>query len=123
MIYGTTYGKVLLVIEREGNFGSRPSFLIHPFIQTCSMTGTGELEIARGSAQEDLACLDYAGGVPKQCHRMAIGDCMRLSCTYLIEYSHDYWGEYDFEVGLTKVRLLRHQRFNPKRQPYLSKKS
>lgn len=122
-IYATTYGKVLLVITREDDHGYMPSYHIDPFIQTCNITGPGEIEIAWGSAEQDLAIMNFAGCLPSQVDGLEIGDRVRIWATYLIEYSRDYWGEYDFEVSLRKTRTLRRQPFNPKRQPYFPKRS
>jgi hypothetical protein len=121
-IYGTSKGKALVIVERLEDYGQEMRFSTWLFVQSCSTTGPGTREDSMDDLREQFSMWDYQiFPPPSQVFRMAVGDRMRLAVVYEVEYSRDYWGEYDSALLIHKARVLRHQRFNPKRQPYWPK--
>ena len=111
-------GKALLVIEREDDYGHRKNYRTWPFIQTCR--GGGEFRSV--SAHEDLQLLDGSTfPLPDGIGPLEIGDRVRVWVRYRIDYYTSWEGEWDFDLTIEKVRVLKRQPFNPKRQPYWSK--
>lgn len=99
-------GKALLVLTRLNEDDADPRYEVTAFIQSCS----GD-EDSRDCAIEEFTHLEYdIHPVPGQARRLTPGETIRLSVVFEINYSRDYWGEWDSWLEFHKVRVRRRQK-------------
>lgn len=109
-------GKALLVITR--NDSKYDKYYIVPYVQ--SANSNFKPEVAKDAAREDLAMLDYAGGVLPCMRRMKPGEVLRIHVVYDIQYTTSYWdNEADVLIEIEKCRVLRRQPW--KKDRYIDK--
>jgi hypothetical protein len=101
-------GKALLVITRlvDASYGEK-HWEVHPYIQSCSNNSYQHLDAVTECF--DLMEWDLTP-LPKQAHKLNVGDTLRVSVVYEMRYPGRGFEEDGPELNLNKVRVRRVQR-------------
>tara|TARA_B100000929_G_C15441925_1_gene398288 strand:- start:336 stop:725 length:390 start_codon:yes stop_codon:yes gene_type:complete len=96
-------GKALLVITKLDS--KYVPFEVNAYIQSCN----GD-EICEDSALETFQLLETDTlPLPNAAYKLSVGQTVRVSVVYQIEFSQDYFGESDVDMWYHKEKVLRKQ--------------
>lgn len=100
-------GKALLVISRLEDASGGYHFDVHTFIQSCSSQSWD----AHDCVQEEFNHMEYdVTPLPNQAYKLNVGDTLRVSVVYEIDFPSYENREDGADLYLTKVRVRRIQR-------------
>lgn len=99
MMSGITHGKAVATLEKLDG-----SVYANVYLKSVNGKGEAAAECAREDISTDLY-MDEDALVNMK--RVPDGCSVTVTFRYSIDYSTDYWGECDYEIAYSKVKVLR----------------